>query len=72
MENIRCPFAKMEDDLEIGDFRIFASSEMNEEKKLTQKLQEKSHNEEEKEERGGGGGGGGGEEGGLNKGHNKI
>ncbi|KAK6106954.1 Ankyrin repeat family protein [Brugia pahangi] len=45
MENIRCPFAKMEDDLEIGDFRIFASSEMNEEKKLTQKLQEKSHNE---------------------------
>nr|CDQ04961.1 Bm8658 [Brugia malayi] len=50
MENIRCPFAKMEDDLEIGDFRIFASSEMNEEKKLTQKLQEKNHNEVEEKE----------------------
>uniref|UniRef100_A0A1I8EFF6 Uncharacterized protein n=1 Tax=Wuchereria bancrofti TaxID=6293 RepID=A0A1I8EFF6_WUCBA len=69
-ENIRCPFAKMDDDddndLEIGDFRVFDSSKMNEEKKLTQKLQEKNYNEEEKEE------GGGGEEGELNKGHNKI
>uniref|UniRef100_A0A0R3RNG2 Uncharacterized protein n=1 Tax=Elaeophora elaphi TaxID=1147741 RepID=A0A0R3RNG2_9BILA len=46
-ENIQCPFAKIDDELEIGDFRIFANSEINEAEKPIQKLQEKNQNENE-------------------------
>lgn len=45
-ENIRCPFARIDDDeLEIADFRIFANTEINEEQKSVQKLQERDYNE---------------------------
>ncbi|VDK85962.1 unnamed protein product [Litomosoides sigmodontis] len=46
-ENIRCPFARMDDELEIADFRIFGNDEMNEEEKSMDKLQEKNHHEDE-------------------------
>ncbi|KAL3998976.1 Ankyrin repeat family protein [Acanthocheilonema viteae] len=44
-KNIRCPFATIDDELEIADFRILDKSEMNEELKPMQKSQEKNHNE---------------------------
>ncbi|CAG9532101.1 unnamed protein product [Cercopithifilaria johnstoni] len=48
-ENIQCPFARIDDELEIADFRIFGNNEMNEEQKPMKKSQEKSRNEEEEE-----------------------
>ncbi|VBB31383.1 unnamed protein product [Acanthocheilonema viteae] len=46
-KNIRCPFATIDDELEIADFRILDKSEMNEELKPMQKSQEKNHNEQD-------------------------
>uniref|UniRef100_A0A1I7VH10 Uncharacterized protein n=1 Tax=Loa loa TaxID=7209 RepID=A0A1I7VH10_LOALO len=45
VENICCPFARVEDELEIADFGIFGNSEMNVEQKPTLKLQEKNNDE---------------------------
>ncbi|VDK87268.1 unnamed protein product [Onchocerca ochengi] len=44
-ENVQCPVARIDDELEIGDFRIFGSNEINEQQKPIQKLHEKNNNE---------------------------